>query len=371
MNIGLITNMMDSNTGGIGRYTSELVSNILHEDKTNKYFLIHSNTCTYNFKGNYTEIYLPFFSTIPRKLLIGALFFERICAKYNLDILHDLGQISPFYFPSNTKRILTVFDMTPLLFPNNISYLSKVYSKLYPRILKNTDKIITISKHSKQDITKILNIDPKHISVTLLGSTPSIKKNTDTTSLLRVAKKYSLPAKFMLFVGTIEPRKNLPSLIRAFAQSLPSIPKDLTLVIAGGMGWEDKSIYHLPKSLGIEGKIIFIGEIANEDLASIYSLASIFVYPSIYEGFGLPPIEAMACGCPVITSNTGSLPEIVGNAAVTLDPYKLDKSLATNINKILMDRSFTRTLIANGLKRAKIYSWKTTAKQTIALYENI
>jgi glycosyltransferase involved in cell wall biosynthesis len=368
MRIGLITNMMDKPNGGIGRYTENLVSNLLLIDRKNEYYLIHSNKKDYNFIGNYQEIRLPFFDSIPKKLITGTFLFEKICKDYKLDILHDLGQISPFFFKSKTKKVLTIHDLSVYRYPKYFSLYARTYSKLFPTITKNTNKIITDSNSSKRDIIKILGVKKENIDVVYLGIENKFKVIRNKKTLKELRTKYNLPRQYVLFIGTIEPRKNLVSLIKAFAKALPSLKGDIKLIIGGKIGWEKNTIYSLPEKLGINNRIQFIGKVEEEDLAPLYSLASTFVYPSLYEGFGLPPLEAMACGCPVITSNVSSLPEVVDDAAILINPYSLEDELGININRILDDARFRQKLIEKGVQNAKSFSWINTAKQTLEIY---
>lgn len=368
MRIGLITNMMDTNTGGIGRYVEEMVINLLKLDRKNEYFLIHTKNKKYNFKGNYTEITLPFFSTIPRKLITGTWYFEKIYKNLNLDIIHDLGQISPFFTKSKAKKILTVFDLTSVLFPEKFSIYAKICTQFYPMIFKNTDKIITISKNSKKDIMNIYKIPEKQIIVTNLGVDKKFKKIKNRKVLEDVKNKYDLPENFILFVGTIEPRKNLENLIRVFSKYRN---KEIKLVIVGKMGWKYKPFFKTLKQLNLNKDIKLLGFVEDDDLPYLYNLAKVFVYPSFYEGFGLPVLEAMACGCPVITSNTSSLPEVIGNAGIMIDPKNLENELIPAVEKILNSPTIRNELIEKGFVEAKKFSWIKTVKRTLNIYENV
>lgn len=368
MRIGLITNMMDSENAGIKRYTENLVKNLLLIDKENEYFLIHSNKTKYHFRGNYKEVRLPFFDSIPKKLITGTFVFERICKGYNLDILHDLGQISPFFFKSKTKKILTIFDLSPIIQPQFFTALTTTYTKLFPLVLRNTDHIVTISKNSKTDIKKIFNISEEKITVIYLGIEEKFRAITDKEKLHKIRKKYNLPSKFILFVGTIEPRKNLTCLISAFSNIEKRL--DLKLVIVGNKGWKYKEVFNSIKQLKVQEDVIFTGFVDDEDLPLIYNLAELFVYPSFYEGFGFPILEAMSCGCPVITSSISSLSEINGDAALLVNPSS-EKDLAKTLKFIVLNSKVKIKMKKNGLKHAKKFSWEICARKTLKVYEEI
>lgn len=369
MKIGLITNMMDGQNTGIGRYTENLVINLLSIDKENEYFLIHSNKKKYSFEGNYQEIRLPFFDSIPKKLVIGALLFEKICRDNKLDILHDLGQISPFFFKSKTKKILTIFDLSPVIFPQFFTSLTNLYTRLFPMIIKNTNQIVTISENSKTDIVKRFKVLIEKITVTYLGVEDTFKPITDKVYLELIRTKYHLPDKFILFVGTIEPRKNLISLLTAFSD-IRKRQLDVKLVIVGKMGWLQDNILQTIEQLNIKQEVVFTGFVKDEHLPAIYSLAKVFVYPSLYEGFGLPVLEAMACGCPVITSDTSSLPEIVGNTTISINSHR-EREIISAIMDVTTKRYIWNKLSIGGIKRARKFSWQKTARQTLKIYEDV
>jgi glycosyltransferase involved in cell wall biosynthesis len=173
---------------------------------------------------------------------------------------------------------------------------------------------------------------------------------------------------FSLFVGSLEPRKNVGTLIKAYADYLKADPNQYLLIITGGRGWLNHDIYTLVAELGIEQHVRFLGYIQESDLRCLYSVAKVFVYPSLYEGFGLPPLEAMACGAPVITSHTSSLPEVVGDAAILIDPYNVEE-LFHALKTVLLDDDLRLQLRKKSLERAKLFSWTRTAQETLAVYQ--
>lgn len=361
MKIGLVTNLMDAHRAGVSRYAKNVTENLLKIDQSNEYLLIHSNKKKYQFKGNYKEIRLPFFDSIPKKLITGTLALEKICQQENLDILHDLGQIGPYWFKSKTKRILTIFDLSVYKYPKTFTWLTRTYSKLLPLAAKKVDKIMTISEASKKDIVKYLKVNPSKVKVTYLGIEKQFRPINNQTQLQRVKKKYQLPNKYILFVGTIEPRKNLTSLIKN------DTLKNCHLVVVGKKGWLSNDIYKLPEKLGIKNKVKFIGQTDDTDLPAIYNLAQVLVYPSLYEGFGLPVLEAMACGCPVITSNISSLPEVVGKAGVLINPID-EKEISKAIKDILTKPFLRLSLIKKGFLQVKKFSFEKCAKETLKVY---
>jgi glycosyltransferase involved in cell wall biosynthesis len=181
-------------------------------------------------------------------------------------------------------------------------------------------------------------------------------------------EKYQIKRDFILYVGTLEPRKNLKGIIQAYNYSRAK--DDFLLVLAGGKGWKYKHIFRLVNQLKLQDRVVFCGYMPDSDLPALYNSASVFVYPSFYEGFGLPPLEAMACGTPVIVSDTTSLPEVTGDAGIYVDPFDIEQ-ISVSIDTVLSDVKLCRTLRERGLMRAKLFSWEKTARETIKLYKRL
>ncbi|OGP12527.1 MAG: hypothetical protein A2052_00015 [Deltaproteobacteria bacterium GWA2_54_12] len=192
----------------------------------------------------------------------------------------------------------------------------------------------------------------------------------DTSVLQRVRARYGLPAKFVLFIGSLEPRKNIKGLLRAYSCLPEKMQKEFPMVIAGGRGWLNSDIPGLVSELGIKDRVHFAGFINDEDLSAVYSMASLFVYPSLYEGFGLPILEAMACGTPVVTSKTSSMPEVAGDAAALIDPSDADE-LAFSMRQLLESDAKRAELVIKGFERAKMFSWEKCARETLAVYRRV
>ncbi|HUV05756.1 MAG TPA: glycosyltransferase family 1 protein, partial [Armatimonadota bacterium] len=238
------------------------------------------------------------------------------------------------------------------------------------RAVKKADAIIAISESTKRDIVELLGAPEHKIYTTLLGVDPPYRPVSDERKE-RVAREHGLGHSTILYLGTLEPRKNIPALLAAFSQARKSSPaKDCTLVLAGGKGWFFNQTFKLVEDLGLKESVRFTGYVPAEDLPALYSAATVFVYPSLHEGFGLPPLEAMACGTPVITSNASSLPEVVGDAGIMVDPYNVEE-LAGAILRVLCDPDLRQEMSAKGLERAKKFSWEETARQTLKVYERV
>jgi glycosyltransferase involved in cell wall biosynthesis len=233
---------------------------------------------------------------------------------------------------------------------------------------KLAKKIITESYHAKEDICQMFDVDPKKIVVIYAGIDQSFKPVNDLQFLNSVQKKYNLPNHFILYVGSFLPHKNLLTLVRAY-NILPTwLKNDFRLVLAGHHGWNHENIKKLVIDLGLEKNVIFPGFIAQEDLPFLYKLADTFAFPSLYEGFGLPVLEAMACGTPVVAANSSSIPEVVGDAGMLLSPKDLD-AWAYALKRVLTQPELTEKMIAKGLERVSRFDWDETARQTRLVYE--
>lgn len=267
------------------------------------------------------------------------------------------------------KRMVTVHDVFHLAFYKQLPLPQKIYARqMFNGVVKKADKIITVSATSKSEICKYTAAAPDKITVIHNGLDKSIfNLSKDAPGLERVREKYRLPERFILFVGNIKPHKNLKNLIVAFAELAPKIP-DACLVVVGkreGFITGDEEISGvLAQHPDIQEKIIFTSAVEYEDLPSFYKLAAVFVLPSLYEGFGLPPLEAMACGCPVIVSGIPVLRETCSDAAFFVDPHD-PADIAGGITKVLTDENLRSQLIGKGLQRVGNFSWEKSAEKHI------
>lgn len=282
------------------------------------------------------------------------------------DLVHCTTPYGTF-MPCRYRNLITVCDVTPLLFPGTHGRLN-VWHHRYalPAILKRADRIITISECSKRDIVRIYNIPEEKISVTLLAADSCYRPVPEGRPSARVA---AVPVPYILNVGTLEPRKNLTGLIRSYAAARRN-GVEHKLVIAGAKGWGESSIAGLIKELGVHDSVLFCGFIEDADLPHLYAGADFFVYPSLYEGFGLPVLEAMACGTPVITSGVSSIPEVAGDAGILVDP-RSELELASAITRMAGDRELRENMRGRGLQQAAKFNWESTVKETLQIYDEV
>lgn len=371
MKIGIITDFVDGNLGGIGTYTHNLVQQLNEIDEFNKYYLIHGESKDIQIYKTNEEILVKKYSFSKGSRSIWRYFSTPLKLKSmnQLDIVHDTYEIGPLSFKMPFKRIITVHDLSPFLFPNTFSYSTVLLHKiLFSKTLRSVDKIITVSESSKYDLVTHFSVPEDKIKVIFNGVDTRFKPlNKDNVNEL--LKMYNINFPFILYVGTLEPRKNIPILLKAYYQ-LKKRNINHKLVIAGKKGWKYQEIFETIDKLNLKDDIIFTGYVPENDLPALYNAADLFVYPSIYEGFGLPPLEAMACGTPVITSNTSSLPEVVGNAGIMVDPLDINE-LAYSMHEVLTNSTLKIDLSKKGLERAKMFSWEKCARETLEVYEDV
>lgn len=368
MKIGLITNFIDEKGGGIGTYSYELIKNLNIIDLYNEYYLIHHTPMHLNIYSTNYEILIKIHSIFYKKT-IWRMIDLPLKLKFikELDLVHDPYEIGPLSFEMPFKKVITIHDLTPILFPDTFnSMIVLLHKRLLPRTLKNANRIITVSNSTKNDLISLFKIPKEKIRVIFNGVDEKFKPLSNK-EIKKVKQKYSLNFPFILYVGTLEPRKNIPSLIKAFYKFKKTNPL-YKLVIAGKKGWKYNEIFETIDKLNLQNDIVFTGYILDNDLPALYNAADLFVYVSIYEGFGLPPLEAMACGTPVITSNTSSLPEIVDDAGIMVDPYDID-GLSNAIFKVLTDEGLKTKMIKKGFEKAKMFSWEKCARETLEVYE--
>ncbi|WP_298836316.1 glycosyltransferase family 1 protein, partial [uncultured Clostridium sp.] len=267
--------------------------------------------------------------------------------------------------------VITLHDIIPYKMPDTVGdqYL-KIFNEKFPKIISLCDGIITVSQYSKEDIIKAFNFPREKIYVTYLASEDIYKPYDKTLSKYIVEKNYSITGDYILYIGGFSPRKNILGLLDSFSMLLPRLKKGIKLVIAGSKGKSYDMYIKRAQDLHIEDKVIFPGFISMNHIPFMYNACELFVYPSFYEGFGLPPIEAMACGVPVIASNVTSIPEIVKDATLLVNPYDINE-LSEKMYNVLHDDALRQSLITKGLKRASTLTWDNTAASTLIAYQNI
>ncbi|MHC5744435.1 MAG: glycosyltransferase family 4 protein [Nostoc sp.] len=285
------------------------------------------------------------------------------------DILH--GTNYSVYPCQNSLNVMNIYDLTFIKYPNYIDSVVKTYTEKVKRCLQWTDLVLTISESSKKDIIEYLEVDPKKVYVTPLASRyyPNYLSEEIAQRLEKEAN-YDFSKPYILFVSTIEPRKNINTIITAFNFLKEKYKIEHQLILIGRKGWNYEPIFAAIENSPWANQIHHLNYLSNELVALFYSKADVFVYPSHYEGFGLPVLEAMTLGVPVISSNTSSIPEVTGDAAILVDPNN-PIQLGEAILKVISDSQLRQELINKGKARAKLFSWERTAKETLNAYRSI
>ncbi|MEH2214079.1 glycosyltransferase family 4 protein [Nostoc sp.] len=285
------------------------------------------------------------------------------------DILH--GTNYSVYPCQNSLKVMNIYDLTFIKYPNYTDSVVKTYTKRVKRCLQWTDLVLTISESSKKDIIEYLEVDPKKVYVTPLASRYySNYLSEEIAQGLEKQANYDFSKPYLLFVSTIEPRKNINTIITAFNFLKEKYKIEHQLILIGKKGWNYEPIFAAIENSPWASQIHHLNYLSNELVALFYSKADVFVYPSYYEGFGLPVLEAMTLGAPTISSNTSSIPEVAGDAAILIDPSD-SVQLAEAILKVISDSQLRQELIIKGRERAKLFSWERTAKETLKAYRAI
>jgi len=355
MKIAIDTQTILGQKTGFGFYVKNLIDNLKKIDPENEYVLLAPST-------------EKDFST-PQRFIWDQFKVPWRARAAKADILHQPCFSAPIFYTG--KIVITVHDLISMHFPKNLPLASRMfYSKWMPFSYRRADKIIAISEDTKKDIMVRLHIPEEKIKVIHSAVSPVFQEIKDEVFSRKIKNKYKTGDKFILDVGTLEPRKNLPFLVRAYNLALKKAQIPHNLVLSGKKGWYYDDLFQLIKDLKLEDKVIFTGYVAEEDLPGLYNAADLFAFPSLYEGFGFPPLEAMACGTPVISSNTSSLPEVVGSAGILLAPEN-EQIWADKIIEVIQNPVLKQKMRENGLKQAKKFSWEETAQKTIAVYQEV
>jgi len=350
---------------GIGFYIFHLFSNIVRLDRENDYFLYLKREDILNFDFSSTR-WKKKINPAPQYSLREQLFIPRLLKKDQIELFHSPHYVIPVWKICPT--IVTIHDLIHLLFPENLPFKG---AYLYAWVmLKNavykSDRVITVSENSKHDIVEHLRIPEDKIVVIPNGVNKAFHPVEDKEKIDEVKKRYSTGERFLLFVGNLKPHKNIERLLRAIKLIRN---RNLRLVIVGG-GKITPPLKEIITQGDLLARVSFLPYLDEETLNLLYNASEALVFPSLYEGFGLPPLEAMACGTPVIASLVSSIPEILGNAAWYVEPRNIE-SIAQGIEKVVSDSKLKEHLKKLGRERASLYTWENTARRTLELYHQL
>jgi len=366
------------NRSGVGQYLYRLFHELFKLDKKNSYKIYGFLFVGKKFEAPYNKLpknvsyrlirYLPskVHNVVSRRLVVPPI---DLLTAYKTDVAIYTNFVrAPLSFGG--KTITFIYDISFLThrqFSNEKN--ARLLNKEVPKAVEKSDLIITISENAKEEIIKHYGADASKIRIVYPAVDHKMFHRSGKNEISKVKKKYNLSKKYILYTGTIEPRKNIVGIIDAYKALPQRLRDEYQLVLAGGKGWKDEEIKQSLEAAKGEN-ICLTGYVRDEDLPSMYSGASVFVYPSFYEGFGMPPLEAMACGVPVITSNNSSLPEAVGIAGITINAEDT-KALTKNITRVLTDEKLAKNMIKEGYLQAKKFSWTVSAAKLKDIIDTI
>lgn len=379
MKIGIdIRVLLDKNYSGVASFTFQLLKNLIKVDRHNAYYF---------FYNSFKKVKIPFFSEnikVKKTRWPNKVFNYFLQKTFNYPKLDKVvGGSDIFYLPhlnfasfsKGSKNVITIHDLSFLRYPEFFSFRKNFWHKAL-NVKKNInkfDKIIAVSQNTKNDLIELLNVAEEKIEVIYPGISEKLiqfKDNDQNISVNQMLKeKYRLNKDFVLYLGTIEPRKNISGLIEAY-NKLRDSGVDCLLVLAGGWGWKTKEIKRNWQKSPYQKDIRFIGYIKEEDKPVLYKMAKIFVYPSFYEGFGFPPLEAMYFALPVIASNVSSLPEVLGDSAILINPDK-NEEIFQAMKVLLSNQVLKDSLIKKGYIQANKFIWENTARKYLEVFKNL
>lgn len=375
MRIGLDAIPLAAAKTGIGHYTDALSTWLARTHPDHEYELMspfdfsvdrgNGHHSELSYPPNLNKRFTPVRSIFRKWWLVG---LPSLLQLSPVDVFHGTNYCVPLWAPCPT--VVTVHDLS--LFTQAATHEDANVERgrrRMPIMARRASGVIAPSEWTRKEIIEYLGVREDRIRVIFEAARESMRPLT-ADQAAPVLERHSIDFPYILFVGTIEPRKNLQTLIAAYDELLRTSTEKPHLVICGGRGWLDSDVFKRVEELHIRDMIHFTGYVDDDDLPALYSSALVFVYPSLYEGFGLPPLEAMACGTPVITSNSSSLPEVVGKAGLTFDPRDV-KLLARNLSNVLTDVSLRGHMRISGIEQAQRFSWARAANETQVVYDEV
>jgi glycosyltransferase involved in cell wall biosynthesis len=369
--VGYLTYGLDRHPTGIGRYTVQLLR-ALHAlpDRPELVLLTTERVDRHGLWDDFEHHPLPACRLLPALMTLGNVALSRAIRRHRLDLIHDPTGVAPFLGPrGGARRVVTIHDAFAFVTPQTHNRLDTWrYRRQLPHAARRADAVVTVSECSRRDLIHHLSLPPSVVHTTVEGVDPALRPVPDDAARRAVLARLGIRSPFLLYVGAINARKNTARLLEAYARVRARHPQ-LTLVIGGQRQWRTDGMDATLARLDLGGDVRFTGYLEDADLPALYSAAEVFVFPSLYEGFGLPPLEAMACGTPVVTSAVSSLPEVVGDAALTVDPHNVE-ALAAAMERVLTDHALRAALRQRGIARAARFTWERAARQTLTVYQH-
>jgi glycosyltransferase involved in cell wall biosynthesis len=368
MRIGIDARPLVITSGGIPRVVRSIVSELAQLDPQNEYFFYSHRDFQLPLRmPNWRKRVEPLAHFLPGTLWLQAVAKRRILED-RIDVFWGTAHVLPLGLPSSVGKILTAHDLVWLKYPGTMSWYNRhVNSLLAEPSMRQADRIMAISESTARDLQMLAGIERSKVEVIYHGTSQAYRPRDRAAAGRYIATKFGVSEDFICAVGTLEPRKNLVTLLGAVRRLRDRRSWHHQLLVAGGRGWKESCIHQTVRRLGLfEHEVRFLGYVPEEDLPFLYSGAAVFVFPSIYEGFGLPLVEAMACGVPIVASDCSSTPEVVQGAALLVSPHQPEE-FASAIARVIEDQELRVALVERGLKRARLFRWDTAARKVVRI----
>lgn len=379
MRIGIdVRCLAEGKRTGVEEYAISLLEELFRQDQKNEYILFFnawkSGLPDFRWLDGFPNVRLKKFR-FPNKLLNLTLWYfgypklDRLVGGTDIFFVPNLNFVA---VSGKTKLVVTAHDLSFEIFPETFSRYTRIWHFLinFRRLLRRADAVIAVSQSTRDDLVRYYGLTPKKITTIHNGLSPRfVTMSRNDPQLLAVKEKYRLPYQFILYLGTFEPRKNILALLRAYETLVETNPRagKYALVLAGSPGWKSAPLFEAIQASPARKNIHLPGFIADVDKPALYNLASLFVYPSLYEGFGFPPLESLASGTPVVVSHSSSLPEVIGEAGIMVDPYRPDE-LRLALEALMTDRALREKIASRAALQAQKFSWRKCARSTLALF---
>ncbi len=369
LKIGIIYGGISEQKAGMDHYLHQVLLAIKRLAPEHRYVLIDHRRKQTSFKEQFEQVILDLPRSPIRVSRWNLQIVPRVLSQF--DLVFSPGLYGPLRIPQGVASVMVVHDLTKYLFPNFFPFnpVQKVLDLLvYPAMLRRYDHLLTVSKTTRQDLITLFKVPKEKITVAYHGAEDAFQPVSpqDAEESLWQSRKIKKP--FILSLGTLEPRKNIPTLLKAFAGILHQIPHDLVLV--GQKGWKWEPIFREMERPNLKERVHWLGYVSDPERVLFYNAADFLAYPSWYEGFGMPLLEAMKCGCPVITSRVSSMPEVVGDAGLLIDPHRVE-DLQEAMYRLVNEPGLREKMRMAGFEQAKKFSWETSAKITLEVFEKV
>ncbi len=368
LRIAIDAHMVGTRETGNETYTLNLIRGLQRVDTVNHYRLLTDDAARlrrYVDEGERCRVVETRPAANPLRIpfaIPAAAWRERV------DVLHVTYNAPPL---SPCPVVVTVHDISFALFPDHFSPRDRlVLSSLVPLSMRRAAHVLTLTQTGRRDLLSRYRLPPERVTAIPLAAGPLFRRLDHTAELDAALTRYGIDGPFALAVGNLQPRKNLPRLVEAFAQVRAAGETGVRLVIVGQARWQASGVHEAVRRYGLEDAVVFTGYLPDDDLVRLYNAARVFIYPSLYEGFGLPPLEAMACGAPVVASNVGAVAEVCADAARLVPPTDV-RAIAEAVLSVLRDEGVRGTLRERGFRRAAEFAWDETARRTLAVYRQV